>query len=149
MTDRSADTIESALVGTVLVVTVILSGSTANDAVSACAVFLSFLCSQAAFGLTDGATGSQQQRVSARFRSLYLAKEGFWIATCVLLRSSPLLVSTALFATYPFWRTAIREPQRVRAHARAHSARLIAPLRRTNATGADDSLRRALLSVAE
>ena len=103
-----SDRIEAFLVLSVLVPTVVFTGGEPKDVVAACAVFLSFLCSQAAFNLGDQQSGTLCRELSKQYRHLYIAKELCWIATCILLHSYPLLASTALFATYPYWRRAIR-----------------------------------------
>lgn len=149
MNRQTADAVEAAFVGAVLTATVVTSHNMLNDGVSAGAVFLSFLCSQAAFVLADETRNAGQRELSRRYRHLYLAKEGFWIATCILLKSAPLIASTILFASYPFWRTALREPERARAKLRQWLYRVKMALRQAAPTASDDSLHRSLLCEAE
>ncbi len=108
--EANADRIEAFLVVLVLAPAVALSGYEPKDLVAAFAVFLSFLCSQAAFTMCES-THRTERTLSRRFRLLYVAKEVCWIATCILIGSYPLLASTFVFATYPSWRRMVRRNQ--------------------------------------
>lgn len=106
-----APTIEILLVAVVLALSVVLTGITAQDVCAAFAVLLSFICSQIAFDLEeDRSKHATEARTTspARYKRLYLVKEIWWIVTGFALGSAPLLISTFVFATYPFWRIQIR-----------------------------------------
>lgn len=105
-----APPIEAAVVFTVLFVSAILGGGSHSDWLSATAVFLSFLCSQAAFDLAEAAAAAPNAPSSPgrRYRVLYLTKEVFWVLTCLAIRNYPLIASTVVFATYPMWRRVLR-----------------------------------------
>jgi hypothetical protein len=86
------------------------SGGRAADGLSAFAGFLSFLCTQIAFDMNEQLQAAQDNGISPqhRYRNLFFLKEGVWVVTFLLLGSYPLLASTAVFASYPWWRRRLR-----------------------------------------
>ena len=101
--------IEATLVMIVLIPATILSGGRTADWLSCVAVFLTFLHSQSAFNLAEvSPTQGHGLHASRYHTAMFLVKEGFWVLTFFALGSYPLLLSSFLFSTYPFWRKWIR-----------------------------------------
>jgi len=102
--------VEAFLVLAVLSGVAWVSGARATDGLSALAGFLSFLCTQIAFDMDERLMGVQDDGPSPqhRYRNLFFLKEGVWVVTFLLLGSYPLLASTGVFASYPWWRRRLR-----------------------------------------
>jgi hypothetical protein len=112
--------VEAGLVLTVLIPATIFSGGRLADWLSCIAVFLTFLHSQAAFNLAHQSLRLRGEGDASTIHTvMFLVKEGFWVLTFLALGSYPLLLSSVLFATYPFWRGKIRglNPSRVSSHS--------------------------------
>jgi hypothetical protein len=102
--------LEALLVFLVLAGVVVASGAKPMDLVSAFAGFLTFLCTQNAFDMNEQLRALQTEALSAqhRYRNLFFLKEAVWVLTFILLGSYPLLASTGVFASYPWWRKKLR-----------------------------------------
>jgi hypothetical protein len=102
--------LEGLFVLCILTAVVIASGIHVVDILSALAGFLTFLCTQNAFDMNEAlrAVEAAQQPDQHRYRNLFFIKEGVWILTFILLGNYPLLASTGVFASYPWWRRKLR-----------------------------------------
>jgi hypothetical protein len=105
-----ASYIEAGIVLVVLGGVLLLTGRHLTDLLSALAGFLTFLCTQIAFDMNEqlqlASSSSRPHRHSYRY--LFMMKELVWIITFIILGSAPLLASTGVFATYPYWRKTLR-----------------------------------------
>lgn len=102
--------IEAGIVLAVLGSVVLITGTRATDALSALAGFLSFLCTQTAFDMNEQLQLTRSNNTSQRasYRYLFLMKECVWVLTYLILGGAPLLATTGVFATYPYWRRRLR-----------------------------------------
>ena len=127
---RRATIVEAAIVLSILIPASFLSGGHIADVLSGTAVFLTFLCTQTAFDMTEELSrrATSAKPVSSRYRYLFLCKEAVWVATFCVIGSLPLLISTGVFATYPYWRRWVRSGA-VGAIMPRHSRRPLRPLR--------------------
>ena len=88
----------------------LITGTHATDALSALAGFLSFLYTQTAFDMNEQLQVASSNATSQRpsYRYLFLMKGCVWVLTYLILGSAPLLATTGVFATYPYWRRRLR-----------------------------------------
>lgn len=107
---KQASYLEAGIVLLVLSCTVLINGLQASDILSALASLFTFMCTQVAFDMNEQLQAVQGQGFShsARYRALFFTKECLWVITCVVLGSLPLLASTGVFASYPYWRRKLR-----------------------------------------
>ncbi|MEY4702075.1 MAG: hypothetical protein RL326_2262 [Pseudomonadota bacterium] len=106
--------VEAGIVFLVLGGTVLVNGLKTPDILSALASLFTFMCTQIAFDMNEqlqAVQGGDLSR-SSKYRALFMVKECLWVLTCVVLGSLPLLASTGVFASYPYWRRKLRGTSR-------------------------------------
>lgn len=102
--------IEAGIVFSVLSCVVLVNGAQVTDILSAIAGLLTFMCTQVAFDMNEQLQALQPADMTSRpkYRALFLMKECLWVLTYLFLGSLPLLASTGVFASYPYWRRKLR-----------------------------------------
>jgi hypothetical protein len=107
---QHAGLIEVSIVVMVLGGVALASGAHVTDLLSALAGLLTFMCTQVAFDMNEHLQSMKADNLHFRnrYRILFFMKECIWVVTFIVLGSLPLLASTGVFASYPYWRRKIR-----------------------------------------
>ncbi len=107
---QRAGYVETLIVLVVLSFVVLLNDFKLCDIMSAAASLLTFMCTQMAFDMNEELQAVQGRKVqhSSKYRVLFFLKECAWVITCIIIGSLPLIASTGVFASYPYWRRALR-----------------------------------------